>query len=314
MTAVVSVLEESALLLLRVAPYFAIGTAGAAAFQTFVPQRWMANLLGPQNPRALGSAITAGALLPGCSCTTIPLAQGLKGIGGPRVGTLAAFIFVSPLLSPITVIMTFGVLGWEMTVARMVASIAGALALGMLVNSRERKRESAPVPVTSGGAGLTLLVVDQASTLDDCGPVQPIEERSFRAFRFRLREILRTVLPSLLLGMLIGGAITALLPEEAIPRFLGGSSGIAAYVLAAAVGMPVYICEGEEVPITYALLAHGLGPGPSLTFLLGAVGTCIPTILMARTIIGNHATRIYLGLWIIVAIGAGVAFEAALRL
>jgi hypothetical protein len=38
------------------------------------------------------------------------------------------------------------------------------------------------------------------------------------------------------------------------------------------------------VPLTVGLLAAGLGPGPSLTFLLGSVGTCVPTLLMSRGI------------------------------
>jgi uncharacterized membrane protein YraQ (UPF0718 family) len=109
--------------------------------------------------------------------------------------------------------------------------------------------------------------------------------------------------------MLIAGVLSALLPEDAVPRYLGGSSGVATYLLAAIVGIPLYVCEGEEVPITYALIASGLGPGPALTFLLGSVGTCIPTILMARKIIGDRATLLYAVFWFVFVICAGVLFQ-----
>ena len=35
------------------------------------------------------------------------------------------------------------------------------------------------------------------------------------------------------------------------------------------IGIPVYICEGEEIPITYSLITLGLAQGPAMTFLLG---------------------------------------------
>jgi hypothetical protein len=37
-------------------------------------------------------------------------------------------------------------------------------------------------------------------------------------------------------------------------------------------GAPLYVCHGEEVPLTCAALASGVAAGPGLTFLLGAVG------------------------------------------
>lgn len=73
-------------------------------------------------------------------------------------------------------------------------------------------------------------------------------------------------------------------PKSEIP---GGSSGFRAYALAAIAGVPIFVCEREEVPNEYALISRGFGPGPSLAFLLGSVGTCIPTMLMARNVIGR---------------------------
>jgi uncharacterized membrane protein YraQ (UPF0718 family) len=94
------------------------------------------------------------------------------------------------------------------------------------------------------------------------------------------------------------------------PDLIGGSSGIAAFALAAVVGIPLYVWEGEEVTWTYALTSTGLGAGPAFTFLLGSVGTCIPTIVMSRGIVGSRATYFYLCFWIAFALAAGVAFGA----
>ena len=99
-----------------------------------------------------------------------------------------------------------------------------------------------------------------------------------------------------------------LIPESLIPEYVG-SSGIYAYGSAVLFGIPFYVCEGEEIPITLALLKLGLGPGPSFSFLLGAVGTCIPTMIMAQKIIGKRPTLFYIIFWILFAILSGVLFQ-----
>ena len=63
------------------------------------------------------------------------------------------------------------------------------------------------------------------------------------------------------------------------------------------------------MPITFALLARGLGQGPALTFLLGSVGTCIPTMLMSKNIIGRRATISYVVFWFLFAIGSGGFYQ-----
>ena len=101
--------------------------------------------------------------------------------------------------------------------------------------------------------------------------------------------------------------LQAVVPPRDIARYLQG--GIGAYLLAAVTGIPLYVCEGAEVPLTYGLLRAGVGTGPAFTFMLGAVGTCIPTILMAPRIIGKTSTYVYVALWLLLAIGGGLALS-----
>jgi uncharacterized membrane protein YraQ (UPF0718 family) len=79
------------------------------------------------------------------------------------------------------------------------------------------------------------------------------------------------------------------------------------------VGIPIYICEGEEIPITYSLIALGLSKGPALTFLLGAVGTCIPTLLFAQKILGKKPMIIYAAYWALFAPLCGIIFSLFMR-
>lgn len=238
----------------------------------------------------------------------MPLAVGLSGLAGSRIGTLTAFVFVSPLLSPLTVLLTLSLLGWGMTTARILASVGGALALGLIINRYERRFRPAPklLPIAGGSQAA-------GSCTDDCAcrstPASGSIGHSTELAR-NARRILRSVVPHFLLGMLAAAALSALVPEDAVPDLLGDAGGVWAFALAAAVGIPLYVCEGEEVPLTVGLLAAGLAPGPSLTFLLGSVGTCIPTLLMSRGILGDRANSFYLAFWIAFAIGVGTVYQA----
>ena len=287
------ILKEFISLTLMVIPYFIVGTVCGALFETYLEPKWAFKYLN----RGITSVINAsilGAILPGCACSVMPMAEGLKDKGA-RLGTVAAFIFVSPLLSPHTVILTYGMLGLKFTLARVIFSLAGAIILGIAFNWLEKRR----IP------GFVLLA---GSKKDDCSCGQPCCETEKKGFWRSFIEIIQRLGKYFLLGMFIASLFTVFIPKEAIPGYIG-SSGVFAYLVSALIGIPVYICEGEEIPITLALLKLGLGPGPSLTFLLGSVGTCIPTLIMAQKIIGRKPIFVYLIGWFLFAITSGLLFS-----
>lgn len=279
-------------LLIEVAPYFLLGALFGALLTVYVKPAWSARFLA-RGASSVFYASLLGALLPGCSCATMPMAEGVK-TQGARLGTVTAFIIISPLLSPITLFLTYGLLGGKMTVARLLVPFVFSVTLGLLLNALERARVRGFAFPRAARSGLRGIAV--AAGCD----AQP--GRS--GFRATLWQILRSLTPYFLLGITLAALLMTLVPPQAIPRYLG-ASGPMAYVLAALVGIPAYVCEGEEVPLTYALLQLGLGPGPAFTFLLGSVGTCIPTMLMARRIIGDATTLLYIVSWFVFAILGG---------
>ena len=292
-------------LALSVLPWLAVGVLTAAAIQAFVPEHWMARLLGGR--RGLAVAIATGALMPGCSRTTMPLAIGLRRMPGQRLGNLTALIFVAPLLSPITITLTWSILGWRMTLARVIASLAGAALLGALINHYERWFEPQPRPMPIMGAA-----VDACST-SCCAPIdtEPAPPPVRRLADNTLR-IARRVLLYFVGGIAFAALLSTLIPEDAIPKLVGGSAGPFAYLMAAVAGAPLYVCQGEEVPLTYAVLATGLGSGPALTFLLGSVGMCLPTVIMSRAVLTPRVTYTYVPFWIAFTILSGLVFQLTL--
>lgn len=293
-------------LALSVLPWLVIGIAAAVVVQTLVPQRWAARLLGGR--AGLPLAIAAGALMPGCSRTTMPLAIGLRGVGGARLGSLTALVFVAPLLSPITVALTWSLLGWRMTVARLIAALCGSAVLGALINRYEPWFEGKRLPRIAGASPELDSCRDQTSCTSACEAPAPVSMTARLAAN--ALATVRRVAPYFVAGIALAAAISTFLPEDAIPKALGGATGIWIYLFAAVAGAPLYVCQGEEVPLTYAVLASGTAPGPALTFLLGAVGMCLPTVVMSRGVLAPRVTYVYVAFWIAFVILAGAAFQA----
>ncbi len=291
-------------LAIGVLPWFALAIAAAAVVQTFVPERWAARALGGRV--GVPVAITAGALIPGCSRTTLPLVMGLRGMRGPRLGSLTALVFVAPLLSPITVALTGSILGWRMTVARVIAALGGSALLGALINRFEPWFEANHRPVIAGASQ----ELDDCRATAACGQIADAPRSTWRRLGDNLYRLGRRATPYFIAGMALAAAVSTLLPEDAIPKALGGAGDVWVFLLAAVAGAPLYVCQGEEVPLTYAVLASGVAPGPALTFLLGAVGMCLPTVVMSRGVLTPRVTYAYVTFWITFAILAGVAFQA----
>jgi len=136
-----------------------------------------------------------------------------------------------------------------------------------------------------------------------CADDEPLERE--RTFWPSFTALLHPLWIYFVVGLIAAAILQAVVPSRDIARYLHG--GIGAYLLAAVAGIPLYVCEGAEVPLTYGLLQAGVGIGPAFTFMLGAVGTCLPTILMAPRIIGKSSTYVYVAVWLLLAIGGGWA-------
>jgi uncharacterized protein len=306
MSTLVQLADRFAQLTVSVLPWLAVGVLAAAAIRVLMPADLVGRVFAGRH--GLGAALVTGALVPGCSRSTVPLAMGLRGAAGQRLGTLAVLVFVAPLLSPVTVALTWSMLGWQMTVARVLAALAGAALLGVLINRSEPWFESrAPVSVAAvaSGEGEGCGGADCRVQTRSAGRVGHVMQRLV----METVTVGRHVIGYFLAGMILAALITTLLPADAIPDLLGGTAGPAAFLLAAIVGAPISVCQGEEVPITYAVLASGVAAGPALTFLLGSVGLCLPTVVMSRAVLAPRVAPVYLAFWIIWVVLAGAAFQ-----
>jgi uncharacterized membrane protein YraQ (UPF0718 family) len=318
-------------LLVDAVPLFLLGSVLGAALEAWLKPEWIERWIGGGHRSVLAASL-AGAVLPGCAMSTMPLASSLQRRGA-AIGTLTAFIMIAPILSPHTVLLTATLVSVPMAIGRVVLSLGVSLALGGILNAMQRKG-TLHAPTTTPPGGKETEKFSCGSAASGCGtPTQrvsdceepsgcydqeslamnsgccdggePLSEiSSWRRFLRQFWTNLRTLTPYLLGGLLVAALVSALVPPEITGRYL--RTGWTAYLFAALVAIPIYVCDGGEIPLTRALLNMGVGSGPAFCFMLASVGTCIPTISMAIRIIGWKAMLFYLGAWLVLALGGGL--------
>lgn len=290
--------EEFLKLTWMVLPFFLGGAAFGAALDVWVkPDFALKHLRGGW--LSMSKAALLGMVMPGCSCATMPMAEGLRRKGAD-LGTVTSFLLASPLVSPQTLVLTWAVLGWKFTLARALAALLGAVGIGSLFIWLEKNRPGLlDLPPAPG---------QEKKCCSGCAcSGGEKEEEGPRKFWPVFLDILKDLSKYFVLGMAIATLLTVLIPEGAIARYIG-ASGPLAYLASALLGVPLYVCEGEEIPLTMSLLKLGLGPGPAFTFLLGSVGTCIPTMVMSQRLIGRRGLAVYAAYWLAFALAAGLLF------
>jgi hypothetical protein len=128
-------------------------------------------------------------------------------------------------------------------------------------------------------------------------------------------DFAKQILPLLLMGVLVAGALLgrpgheALIPSTWISQSVGGNSILANFVAAFA-GAFMYFATLTEVPILQGLIGSGMGQGPALALLLAGPALSLPSMLVIRSIIGTKKLVIFVSLVVIMSTFTGYIYGA----
>ncbi len=112
----------------------------------------------------------------------------------------------------------------------------------------------------------------------------------------------------LVLAVIIAGAIRVLIPTSVIVNFVGGRA-LNSVLIASLVAVLAYVCTYVEVPTALALIEKGMGPGATLSYLLGGPGLSLPSIMMLSGVFKPKLLWLYVGLSFVGCVIAGYIFN-----
>jgi len=298
----------------------------AGAMVTFIRREAVLALLGEKVSKLRSFSLASGSsfLIAACSCTVIPVASGLY-YAGAGIGAAFIVLWVAPAANVLALTYTGMILGTEMVVARIVAALLMAFAVGWVMTlafRTEDRAEAIPVanPLEAGSiidkrsVGLIVLLVITLLAPNYLVTSGPYWQKilvwgasalvtGFYAWRAYSREeirrwleetwwFVRLIMPLLLIGVFIVGIIGFLLPEEWIRSWLGGN-GIVATFLATILGAFSYFATMTEAPFVHTLMQKGMGRGPALALLLTGPGLSLPNWLAIARVFGIKKALVY---------------------
>ncbi|MGD8307436.1 MAG: permease, partial [Ignavibacteria bacterium] len=116
---------------INILPFFLASIIIAALINQFNFTQKLSNYFKRNVFYAISIATIIGAVSPLCSCGVIPTIFALLNVGIP-LAPIMSFWITSPIMSPEAFMITWGYLGLEIAVVRLIATILIGLAAGYL--------------------------------------------------------------------------------------------------------------------------------------------------------------------------------------
>lgn len=233
-------------------------------------------------------AAALGMISPLCMYGTIPIVASFSK-NGKREDWIAAFMTSSVLLNPQLFFYSFA-LGAQMAILRLVVSFLGGIFAGILVRIFFKKKSF-----------YQFNEFDMPKSHDtDPSPVLRL-----------LKNIWRNVnitLPYFLLGIILTALYQRYVPNEWIINMFGANHGFGT-LMAAALGVPLYMCGGGTIPIIYTWLEAGMSKGSAVAFMIAGPATKITNLGALKIVLGIKNFVIYIAFAILFATFSGIIVD-----
>ena len=293
--------------LLDVAPLVIPGILLAAWVTASGASSHVAQVFEGRRYKAIAAASVVGAITPVCGITVLPLMAGLLASGVP-LAPVMAFWLASPITDPAMLAATVATLGMDFAVAKTLA----ALGLGIFAGFATL---AAPVAWTSRPLrSLRFLPSsDQGSACDptDFQPAFWQEQARRRVFWRDAGATSRLVIICLVPAFAAEFWLNEALSPRALSTYVGADSWWAV-PLAVLVGAPAYLDGFAALPLTRAMLDHGMAPGAALAFLVSGGAISIWGAMAIFPVLRIRPFLLYLALAVSGSMLAGWGFGAFL--
>lgn len=287
------VLKESWHIWMEASVYLLFGFFVAGIIHVFFTPEKIVKYLAGSKIRSVLYAALFGVPLPLCSCGVVPAALSLKK-NGANNGAVLSFLISTPVSGVDSIALTYTLLDPIMTVARPLSGfLAGSIA-GILENFF--------------GSSISVFSPSSSDSCCASGVKSSLRKRMAEGFRYAFIDLTTDIARWFLVGMLLAGVISYLIPHHWVEHYLGG--GFSSMFIMLVVGIPLYICASASTPIAAALILKGMSPGTALVFLLAGSATNIASLVVLAKFLGKWAITVYLGSIAVCSIVFGLLLDA----
>ena len=268
--------------LLESLPFVGLGVILSIVVQVWVPPGAIERML-PRAGWARRAVLSLlGMIVPVCECGNVPFARGLlmRGISVPETLT---FLVAAPIVNPIVIITTYQAFGFSDGI--LVSRLVGGYLIANLIGW-----------VYSRHPGTDALLTRRF--LDTCDVVTHEPGGKWTRSLAQFIVELRAVMPALVIGSAVAGAVQVLIPRDALLAI--GSSPVLSIVAMVLLAMIVSICS--NVDAFFALsFASTFTPGSIVALLVVGPLVDVKMLALLRT---TFTARVLAGMVVLVVLAA----------
>lgn len=277
----------------QILPYWALGILLGSFISVFGKGKihHVFSRLGESKLGILGllPASALGIASPLCMYGTIPLAASFSE-QGMRDDYLAAFMMSSVLLNPQLIIYS-AALGQTALIIRIVSCFICGIAAGLLVRIFYRRKPFFHFHGFAVGANR------------DTHPNPVIR------FLKNVWRNLKATAPWFALGILLTALYQRYVPSEASAKLFGnGGFGV---LMAATLGVPMYMCGGGTIPLLQEWLWNGMSMGSAAAFMITGPATKLTNLGALKSALGIKHFLLYWIFVILFALATGMFVNLA---
>ncbi|GAB0109267.1 permease [Pseudoalteromonas distincta] len=242
-----------------------------------------------------------GMLTPFCSAAVVPVTMGMATMG-TSLGTILSFLISAPLCNFIVLAMIYAAFGFKVTAIYLVLTFSAAVIGGWLISKSPWKNE-----VRRGDE------LELATNGKSCSSASASLSHSTNSDKFKnvlkfAVSLFKRIIPYVLLGALIIGLSAAYLPAELVEKYVGGGD-LKSIIIAALIGIPLYLRIEMAIPLLNVLILKGMGMGPALALIIGGTGASLPEIALVSSVLKRKAVLAFVLIILTTAVTGGVIFQ-----
>jgi len=290
MNTIIRIASEMVSFYNELAIYLILGILIAGILYVIIPESFIRRHLGDRSFLSVLKSTAIGIPLPLCSCGVIPVAASLNRSGASK-GAVSAFLVSTPQVGPDSYLITYSLFGWVFALFRVVAALIASLATGIAFTLMERNDKKVKIAEDSLDA-----------------PEERWTSRLRSLPSYLEYNVLGAIANSLLLGILLAGLISALLPETLFTQYLSGTFSSMLFMLI--ISIPLYVCASASTPIAASLVMKGVSPGAALVFLLVGPATNTVTLTAVTKMMGKKGAVVYLLVVAVASLSLGFLLDA----
>jgi len=278
----------------QIAPYWALGIVLGSAVSVF-GKKYIHGAFARIGQRKMGwlgviPASLLGIASPLCMYGTIPIAASFSE-QGVKDDYLAAFMMSSILLNP-QLIFYSGALGQTALIIRCVSCFLCGCAAGWLIR------------LFYSGKGRSFF--DFTGFHE--GKSRDTDPNMLLRFLKNIWRNIKATGPMFALGILLTALYQIHVPDDFVSGLFGKNNGFGV-LMAATIGVPVYMCGGGTIPLLNEWLADGMSMGSAAAFMLTGPATKITNLGAMKIVLGWKRFLIYLAFVMLFSLCTGLIVD-----